>query len=171
MNIEISRKSRKRGEVSRPSIPEIRTAATLYGRILFGYRKWHEDISVLITLKADPTDGDYGSTAWQDRNYRPREFHISINTELITRREVFRTLAHEFIHVNQFATGQIQDMVRSNTTKWEGKSYHTSDWDHNEHLMAPWEIDARGREEILFYNMADAAGWLDRDWVFDGVHK
>lgn len=54
------------------------------------------------------------------------------------------TLAHELIHVAQFANGTLQ--VTPKGKKWKGKFYPTS----HPYLDQPWEVQAFARQEIVF---------------------
>lgn len=55
------------------------------------------------------------------------------------------TLAHEMIHVKQYARGQIRVHVRGNkvTHTWFGKRFRGNYYD------SPWELDAFRNERIL----------------------
>lgn len=61
---------------------------------------------------------------------------------------LIKTLAHEMVHVKQYATGELQGSLRwSHLTKWQGyyvEEEKESYWDW------PWEIDAYGREVGLY---------------------
>lgn len=57
------------------------------------------------------------------------------------------TLAHEMVHVKQFAMGELEE----NMNVWKGKRFSgkTDYWD------TPWEIEAHGREYGLWSRFAE----------------
>ena len=61
-------------------------------------------------------------------------------------KKVLTTLAHELVHVKQYATGEMRD--RDNAiVEWMGEKYNQDELEYWEH---PWEIDAYGREVGLY---------------------
>lgn len=94
------------------------------------------------------TDGQTaveGFCTWIDSNYRPREFEIYLNANL-TYNQFLTCLAHELVHVKQFAKGELMDYV-SGDVKWHGKRMEEhSDQYHD----FPWEIEARAFERVMF---------------------
>lgn len=65
----------------------------------------------------------------------------------ITVQELCQTLAHEMVHVKQYAKGQLQ--VKNLGVKWCGKMYKYSD--NISYVNRPWEIEAMKKETILHY--------------------
>jgi len=74
---------------------------------------------------------------------------------------VYRNLAHEMVHVKQFATGQMNRHIitqrtssgkRLTGTLWEGKVYSSAKYEDSEegYYDSPWEIEAYGREVGLY---------------------
>jgi hypothetical protein len=75
--------------------------------------------------------------------------------------DVFKSLAHEMVHVKQYATRELSDTIVVHrgrvvdTAKWKGVEYKFKAkedpyWD------APWELEAFGREVGLYRR------WLGR---------
>lgn len=54
------------------------------------------------------------------------------------------TLAHELVHVKQYAKGLLKPGIRG-TIKWRGKSYPKK----TPYLDRPWELQAFAQQEIL----------------------
>ena len=81
---------------------------------------------------------------------RPREFEIEVEKSL-TLRKLLETVAHEMVHVKQYARGELYEGVRIAKHRWQGKyiSNKLSYWD------SPWEIEAHGREAGLFVQWAE----------------
>jgi hypothetical protein len=74
---------------------------------------------------------------------------------------VYKNLAHEMVHVKQFATGQMNRHIvtqktssgkRLTGTLWEGKIYSNAKFEDTDegYYNSPWEIDAYGREVGLY---------------------
>lgn len=98
-------------------------------------------IEVEFEKKLDnDADGYCDVTGVNTRN-KPREFLIQIRKNK-SKRYMMMTLAHEMVHVKQFAMGEMDE----NMNLWKGKrlSSKTDYWD------MPWEIEAYGREYGLW---------------------
>jgi hypothetical protein len=66
---------------------------------------------------------------------------------------VLKLLAHEMVHVKQYLTNQLFDYSNGTHSRFEGKLYSlptskTMDW---EYFNSPWEIEAYGLSEGLYY--------------------
>lgn len=87
-----------------------------------------------------------------------REFEVEINKEQSLRR-LLETVAHELVHVKQYARGELQETHLA----WKGQPVdpNTNYWD------LPWEIEAHGREVGLFIRWAQINGHMDKDWAQD----
>jgi hypothetical protein len=59
------------------------------------------------------------------------------------------TLAHEMVHVKQFAKGQLQ--VKNGVRYWCGKKYTK----RTKYMDQPWELEAFARQEIVFRRVAE----------------
>lgn len=87
------------------------------------------------------------TTVWEDDNNRPREFTITVNSK-VGYRTMLLTLAHEMVHVKQYATGELRDALRGPTLhRWMNKPFDVNNVDYWDH---PWEIEAYGREYGLY---------------------
>lgn len=75
-----------------------------------------------------------------DDAYYPRIFEITIQSKL-SRDEILGVIAHELVHVKQFARRELTHLGSPNP-KFKG-SIFSSDIDYWD---APWEIEAYGRE-------------------------
>jgi hypothetical protein len=125
----------------------IREATFFYGYSLLS-KRIAENLDIHINVIDDyyKSTGVVGDTLPLDSDitYRPRSFEINLDRTKRLKSIVF-TLAHEFIHVKQFAKGELKDHKRSNKTifnkmKFEDINY----WD------SPWEIEAYGKEGGLW---------------------
>lgn len=82
---------------------------------------------------------------------KPRVFDIilcSVEDEGIS---IFQTLAHEMVHLKQFALGELRMMSRCN--KWHGKVWSQKADELDDYYDSPWEIEAFGREEGLYLRL------------------
>ena len=110
--------------------------------------------TVVETLSIRVDFGTYhgckGEMEWIDRPERPRRFRIGIRASL-SREMALESLAHEMVHVKQYATGQMRDYLNDpDFVRWEGEAW-VSDTDtlDERYWFAPWEIEARGWERGL----------------------
>jgi len=85
------------------------------------------------------SDDIYGECYHLDKS----KFWIRLDSEL-DRYNLISTLAHEFVHVRQFDTGQLQ--FKAHCNKWDGSFYPNDGFKRNQE---PWEIEARRLEKKL----------------------
>ena len=137
----------------------VKTAAWWYAEKLMGKRLLRS-LEITINLKKNllDKDGHEGTAIWEDDNIRPKEFTISLDSTC-TIRNILITLAHEMVHVKQWAKGEMyeyaeQDMVRFNKTKFNMANIDY--WDY------PWEIEAFGRQLGLFVRFCEDQGIANR---------
>jgi len=102
---------------------------------------------------ADP-EGD------AERTDRPRVFELEIHKNMRLRK-ILETIAHEMVHVKQYARGELYQGSRINKMRWQG------DWldKDPDYWDQPWEIEAHGRECGLFVRWAEAAGLAKHKWT------
>ena len=100
-------------------------------------------LEINVHIKDFKDDNSYGyalATDDADDN-RPREFDVDINKDTRLRR-LLETVAHEMVHVKQFARGELNEKPA-----WLGKTYNIN---KTEYWDLPWEIEAHGREVGMF---------------------
>ena len=86
-----------------------------------------------------------------------RTFEIELDRTL-SQRKLLETLAHEMVHVKQYARRELHPVHQT----WCGKTYNTdkvSYWD------LTWEIEAHGREIGLFVRWAEANNLGHLKWT------
>lgn len=100
-----------------------------------------------IDIKLRPNYEDDGDCIWTDSYYRPREFHINLKS---TNDEdhMIKTLAHEMVHVKQWAREEIKDGRDVTRALW--KKTRLVDCRKTAYEDLPWEKEANKLEEILF---------------------
>ena len=97
-----------------------------------------------IEVKLTAPQGAMGYCLETDNN---RTFEIELDRKLPLRK-LMETLAHEMVHVKQYARREF-----TQHDSWMGKTYNpkkVSYWD------LPWEIEAHGREVGLFVRWCEA---------------
>ena len=93
--------------------------------------------------------GNAGECEIVGESLTPRKFKIGINPSK-DREDVFKTLAHEMVHVKQYAYKELKYQIRSlDKMIWKGR-YVNEDKVKYERL--PWEKEAFTKEDILFMN-------------------
>lgn len=104
-----------------------------------------KNISLKIQIKDNLNAGGYCD--FEDiAPLPPRDFTIEIDRTK-KRIHMFIALAHEMVHLKQFAKGEVKDKLykRKYVKVWKGEVYddEVSYWDQ------PWEIEAYGMENSL----------------------
>ena len=87
------------------------------------------------------------AVTWLEEPVKPRKFVMEVDADLSLERTL-EMLAHEMVHVKQFATGELVDNPSGKTVKWMGKRVSVRDDDG--YWTLPWEIEAYGRQPGLF---------------------
>ena len=139
------------GKPKKVPIKLCKEAVKWYGRYLLGNRLYHK-VEILIEFdNSELNTNVYGFCDWNDTNDRARDFTITVDPNL-GKRNMLLVLAHEMVHIKQYAKGELKDYVRVNKVKWKGKVYNDAKIDYWEQ---PWEIEAHGREKGLYYKFTD----------------
>lgn len=134
MNIRI------KGNADNISKKEVEQAAAyMVGRLLS--KRISDKLIINISFKSKKKTKQFlGLTECLDDTYHPREFLLTIRKEL-KRKKMLSTLAHEIVHVKQFAKNEFNPAF----TKWK-KQFIDETVDYFEQ---PFEIEAFGREPGL----------------------
>lgn len=126
-------------------------AVEFYASLLMT-KRMAESIEVRVVLKNKLDDDAEGLCHFVEKDVGYREFEIEL-TKHLPLENLLTNLAHEMVHLKQFATGELHsNMIPANITKWHGKPVNESRvcyWD------LPWEIEAHGRERGLFYRFIE----------------
>jgi len=96
---------------------------------------------------------DIGADGWcyvEDDDVRPREFKIELEKTL-DEMTLLRTLAHEMVHVWQYASGKLR-LYQDGRHRYDGRVYSSN----TKYLERPWEGEAYELEEVLVKE------WLER---------
>jgi hypothetical protein len=129
----------------------IRKAAHYYASCLLSNRlSSHVYVTVKFKKNLFKKEDFYGVCDALDLN-RPRDFDIEIDADL-TFKQTLSVLAHELVHVKQYATGQLRDYNTSKKIKWKGDIHINEYGYHNidtSYWNAPWEKEAYRLEKTL----------------------
>jgi hypothetical protein len=142
---------RTAGKPKKVPISLCKQAVKWYGKYLLGHRLYR---NIEVKLEFDKKALGpyvYGCCDWNDDNHKARDFTITVDPDL-GKRNMLLVIAHEMVHVKQYAKGEMKDYIRMDRVKWKGKVYNESVIDYWEH---PWEIEAHGREKGLYYKFID----------------
>jgi len=134
------------GKPSKVGLKLCKEAIKFYGRQLLGEILYHR---VDVTLNFDKSlskKNEYAFCEWEDQSHRGKEFTITVDPAL-GKRNMLLALAHEMVHVKQYAKGELKDYVKSNKSKWKTEII---DPDKVDYWDFPWEIEAHGREKGLY---------------------
>ena len=92
----------------------------------------------------------------------PREFEIEVDRRL-NLRQLLETVAHEMVHVKQYARNEMCEAnpLLRYMTSWKSTQVCTKT---TEYWDLPWEIEAHGREVGLFVRWAQDSGYANAKW-------
>ncbi len=104
-------------------------------------------VDVEFTNRLEKDADGYCDVSGHSKHGKPREFEIQIRKNK-SKRYMMMTLSHEFVHLKQYALGELDEGMNV----WKGKRVpaNTDYWD------TPWEIEAHGREYGLWTRFAKA---------------
>ena len=131
-------------------------AEKLMGKRLMG------SLELTINLKKNllSKEGNEGSAVWEDDGFRPKEFIIELDST-VKIRNLLITLAHEMVHVKQWAKDEMYEYMNvAGLVRFKGEKVHiviTDYWDY------PWEIEAYGKQLGLFVRFCEHMGFERED--------
>ena len=101
----------------------------------------------------------YANVTWEDNNHKPRVFDMEM-CNYITDRIMMRVLAHEIVHIRQYATGDLKDLaLQADYCKWKNKLVKVDGQGRVRYWDLPWEIEARLHEKEVFREWRNAHGY------------
>ena len=128
-------------------------------------KKSRLDITVKFKKGLFKKHGEYGNCIWVDQHCRPEEFEIEMDPDQPIQL-LLNTLAHELVHVKQWAKGEYYQLQRErHVYKFCGKRFDTKKVDYWD---TPWEIEAHGRAIGLVVQWARENGLTNKDLVMEG---
>ena len=125
----------------------LRSALQWYARDLMPQLTTKVSIELNIVHNLINKENMDAGVTWLGQPDRPRKFVMEVDSRLGKRRTL-EILAHEMVHVKQFATGELIDNPSCKTVKWQGKRVSVRDDDG--YWTLPWELEAYGRAPGLY---------------------
>ena len=127
------------------TVDMVTEAVRFYASTLMN-RQLVKNLTVKALFKDEGVDGSCDAYCG-DNNNKARDFIITIMPKL-SKNNILRVLAHEMVHVKQYATGESKQYERTPyVTKFRDVMVNTSTTDYWD---LPWEIEAYGRELGLY---------------------
>ena len=139
----------------------VESATWFYAEKLLGKRLMGS-LEITINLKKNllTKDGNEGSAIWEDDSYRPKEFIIELDTT-VKIRNLLITLAHEMVHVKQWAKDEMYEYTnKMGLVRFKGEKIHLEETDYWDY---PWEIEAYGKQLGLFVRFCEHMGFERED--------
>ena len=132
---------------------EIRSYIKWLGMMLMSKRLLK---NIFIDVNIKTLKGAKATACFVDDRRLPREFEIELSLKL-GRNELLKALAHEMVHVKQYATGELfQYSIGGAGHRYQGKKYSAN----MEYYDCPWEIEAYGREVGLYRLYLQQKQWF-----------
>lgn len=119
-------------------------AIRFYGKELLG-KRLAKNIKIFLVFEDLPHIVN-ALCQWDDDNHLCRSFIIILNKKM-NKKTTFIALAHEMVHVKQYARGELKDYLRSDKVKWRNKVFRL---DRVEYWSSPWEVEAYKKDKILY---------------------
>jgi hypothetical protein len=138
--------------------PFVKRAVEFYAQNLIPSKRLRDNI--FLTIKFDDKLQVWALASIEEYNAsnKAREFLIEIHP-WIGAAEIFKTLAHEMVHIKQFVNGETNETL----SKWKGISIDSDAIDYYHH---PWELEAYSLETGLWTKFAVK----EELWnVFEGI--
>jgi len=132
------------GHSSKMTDSELKQAAHFFSRCLLT-KNINSKLLVTVNLVSN-LKNSYGDASFLGRRYRPTKFNIRIKSTL-SRKMMLRVLAHEMVHVKQWAHGAMVDYVNGDI-KFR-RQRHNNRWIYKKPWRLPWEQDAIYKEFAL----------------------
>jgi len=133
---------------------ELAVAAEYYASLLMP-RRICKNTSLTIQLKNRLAHDATGYCEYSVKDGPYREFTIELNKKL-EEEEIFKYLAHEMVHLKQFALGELNDgTIVGRNARWQSKHFDEKKIDYWDQ---PWEIEAYGREIGLYTRYLETFG-------------
>ena len=126
---------------------------------------------IVVDIEISSTGKFMGLCVNEDAKRNPREFTIHFRKKKGDDC-MLKTLAHEMVHLKQFAKNELTDVGgnkstvyrggQSYSTKWMGKVWAPKGKEHP-YYDAPWEIAAYGQEVGLYKRLVERIEELDNE--------
>lgn len=119
-------------------------ALKFYANLLLG-KRLSKNIKLFLVFEKLPNKIN-ALCQWEDDNHNCRSFIIILNKNL-NKKTMLISLAHEMVHVKQYARGELKDYLRDDVVRWKRKIFRLSEV---EYWTSPWEVEAYEKDKILY---------------------
>lgn len=102
-----------------------------------------QNVTVILRIVKNVTGG-IGNCGVRGNTSRARMFEIDLAPDSIN--EMLTTLAHEMVHVKQFAHGELQNLPSNGLQRWKDDYFPLDVQDEEVYYFLPWEVEAFGME-------------------------
>ena len=144
-------------------LKDLAESITRYSAELLMDKKLIEKLTVDIEFSRTlyKEDGMLAEIDFDDRANKPREFTITVDST-VPQRRIMESIAHEMVHLKQYAMGEMCDTDNSDVVQWKKKNINLTEgqyWDR------PWEIEAHGKELGLFIRWVEHHDLSKEPWT------
>lgn len=143
---------RTSGKPTKVDIKLCKEALKFFGKRLLGEPLYHRLNVKLVFEEFEKKSREYAFCEWEYENHRAKDYILTINKNL-SKKETLLAIAHEMVHVKQYAKGELKDYLRVKKCKWKGEIIDSDAVDYWDH---PWEIEAHGREKGLYVKFLES---------------
>ena len=141
----------------------VKSMADFCGEKLLGSRLYPKiELRIELVKNLMKNEKIYGDAIWEDDERYPKEFTIRADASQPLRR-VLETIAHEMVHVKQYAKDELHEYTMKKGHRYKGEFFP----DNLDYWDEPWEIEAHGREVGLFVRWAEKHKLGKRKWTHD----
>lgn len=119
-------------------------AVRVFGEYLLG-RRLADHVSVILEFSPKLDTSEYYALCESVSVEAPRSFEISLAPSM-KKREMIVAIAHEMVHVKQYARNELRD-TRGSRIKWKGEFFE----EDIDYWLSPWERECMGYEHGLYY--------------------
>lgn len=139
------------------SFKDLVSRAVEYYCSLMMSKRMCNSLEVYVVFK-NKLEGDFvGFCNYLDHYEGVRQFEIEVCKNYSVR-EILKAIAHETVHLKQFATGELKDIMHpGNISVWRGEKINE---DKVDYWDLPFEIEAYGREPGLYQRFLAKEGLL-----------
>lgn len=135
------------GKAENISNKEIRDAVFFYLKKLLGNSMSKKiNLDIIIDRELLRNFEMYANISPLEADPRPKFYEMEIDAGL-SKKQFLISLAHEMIHLKQFAKDQMKDLESKQVTRWMGKYYNEEEIDY---WSRPWEKEAHDNEKSLY---------------------
>ena len=113
------------------------------------------EINILLIDDLKKKEGTVADCMWTDEIIRPREFEIRIDTHQTPYTRML-ALAHELVHVKQYARCELYDYQGKYFGKYARFKKWRYDYSKIPYKKQPWEKEAYAREKPILFAWAAA---------------